>query len=182
MNTVRRPNRNSHSFTLVEVVLALGVFAFCLLCVISLLPTATGTQRAGREQARAASALDMVLTAAESLQYNGRAGGNPSWSFPTYFSDSTTATVVSMTQSPWNHTFFVSEGGTIIPGSDTTTPHRQTLYVKIYPPQSEGQPVQIYAASAWPSKPTDSSTTTLDQMQGREGFLDAFVAYTPSYK
>ena len=33
----------------------------------------------------------------------------------------------------------------IIAGNDNTTPRRQTLYVKIYPPQVEGQPVQIYA-------------------------------------
>ena len=145
------------------------------------MPTAAGTQRAGQEQARAASALDMVLTAAESLQYDGRSGGNPTWSFPTYFSDSSNAATVWMTQSPWTYTFFVSEGGTIIPGTDTTTTHRQTLYVKVYPPQSEGQPVQIYAATAWPSKPTDSSNTPPDQMRGRDGFLDAVVAYTPKY-
>jgi hypothetical protein len=73
----------------------------------------------------------------------------------------------------------VSEGGLIIPSADTTTTRRQTLFVKVTPPQVEGQPVKIYAAVAWPYKPTDSSSTTLAQMVGREGFMDTFVAFAP---
>jgi uncharacterized protein (TIGR02598 family) len=164
---------------MIELALAIGVFGFCLLAVVGLLPTGLNTQRFSQEQSRAGSALDMVYSAAQSLQFTGRTSGNATWSFPIYFSDSSTAAIVWVSQGAWNYTFFVSDGGLIIPSTDTTTGRRQTLYVKVYPPQIEGQPVQIYAAVAWPYKPTDTSVTTPAQMIGREGFMDTLVAFTP---
>ena len=164
---------------MIELALAIGVFGFCLLAVVGLLPTGINTQRASQEQARAGTALNMVCSAAQSLHYKGRDTGKPTWEFPAYFSDSSTAAIFWVSQTPWNYTFFVSDGGLIIPATDTTTSRRQTLYVKISPPQVEGQPVQIYAAVTWPYKPTDTTSTTLDQMIGREGFMDTFVAFTP---
>ncbi len=168
---------------MIELALAIGVFGFCLLAVVGLLPTGINTQRASQEQSRAGSALSMVYSAAQSLRFTSRDGaGKPSWTFPAYFSDSSTPAIVWVSQAPWNYTFFVSDGGLIIPSSDITTNRRQTLYLKVYPPQVEGQPVQIYAAVAWPYKPTDTygaSGTTPAQMVGREGFMDALVAFTP---
>lgn len=164
---------------MIELALAIGIFGFCLLAVVGLLPAGINTQRASQEQARAGSALTMVYSAAQSLHYNGRDSGNPTWAFPAYFSDSSTAAIVWVSEAPWTYTFFVNEGGLIIPSSDTTTQRRQTLYVMVFPPQTEGQPVQIYAAIAWPYKGTDTTSTTPTQMTGREGFMDTFVAFTP---
>ena len=164
---------------MIELALSIGVFGFCLLAVVGLLPTGLNTQRLSQEQSRAGSALDMVYSAAQSLRYTGRASGNATWSFPTYFSDSGTAAVVWVSQGAWNYTFYVSDGGLIIPSSDTTTTRRQTLYIKVTPPQIEGQPVKIYAAVAWPYRPTDNSGTTPAQLAGREGFMDTIVAFTP---
>lgn len=164
---------------MIEIALAIGVSGFCLLAVVGLLPIGMNTQRVSQEQSRAGSALDMVYSAAQSLKFTGRTSGKPTWSFPAYFSDSSTATVVWVSQTAWNYAFFVSDGGLIIPSTDTTTRRRQTLYVKVSPPQVEGQPVQIYAAVAWPYKPTDNTGMTPDQLTGREGFQDTFVAFTP---
>ena len=167
---------------MIELALSIGVLGFCLLAVIGLLPTGMATQRLSQEQARAGSALDMVYSAAQSVRYTGRTTGNATWSFPAYFSDSNSAFIFWVSQGTWSYTFFVSDGGLIIPGSDTTTTRRQTLFVKVNPPQIEGQPVRIYAALAWPYKPTDtggSSCTTPSQMTGREGFIDTFVAFMP---
>ena len=171
-------------FSMIEVALAIGVTGFCLLAVVGLLPTGVSGQRSAQEQARATSALKVVTAALESLRFTARdGGGNATWAFPRYFSDNpdpaTNPTLVWVTQAPWTYTFSVSDGGTIIATDDTTSTRRQTLYVKVYPPAIEGRPVQIYAAVAWPYKPTDTSTTTPQQMAGREGFLDSFVAFTP---
>lgn len=164
---------------MIEVVLAIGVLGFCLLALIGLLPTGLGSQRAAQEQARASSAIDMVASAVESLRYTTRSAGNVTWAFPSYFSDNSGPFLVWTTQPPWSYTFFVSDGGLIIPAADTTTAKRQSLYVKVYPPASDGKPVQIYVAVAWPYKGSDTNATTPADMKGRAGYLDSIVAYTP---
>lgn len=168
-------------FSIVEVTLALGIIGFALLATIALLPVGLDSEHVAEEQSRAAVALNMVASAAESLRNTNAT--TPTWAFPSYFSNdpnaSTNPTLVSLGQSPWNLAFFVNDAGLFIPTSDTTTTKRQTLYVKVYPPQTIGQPVRIYAAAAWPSKPTDSSSTTPDQMKDRQGFVETIVAYVP---
>lgn len=181
---LRKGRIHAAGFSMVEIALAVGIMGFCLVAVLGLLPTGMNTQRSAQEEARAASALEMVASAAESLRFTSRSSGNATWAFPNYFSDNpdpaNNPSVVWVSQGPWNVTFFVSEGGLIIPTNDTTTAKRQTLYIKVYPPQVEGQPVQIYAALAWPYKGSDTTTTTPAQMAGRQGFSDSVVAYTPS--
>lgn len=165
---------------MVEVTLALGVIGICLLAVVGLLPTGLQSQQDAREESNATSALKMVATAAQSLQFTGRSGGAPSWIFPSYFYDASGNSIsLSVGQTPKQYTFFVGDGGLIIANGDTTTTRRQTLYVKVYSPSVEGRPVRIYAALAWPHKPTDDDGATPNEMTDREGFLDSFVAFTP---
>jgi uncharacterized protein (TIGR02598 family) len=167
-------------FSLVEVTVSIGIIAFCLLAVVALLPSGLNSQQSAQDEARAASALNMVAAAAESLRFTSRSGGNATWTFPTYFSDDpTTPRTLYVTQPGWTFTFFIDEGGLIIPSSDTATAKRQTLHIRVYPPQIEGQPARIYAAVAWPYRATDTTSTTPDQMKGRAGFLDSSIAYTP---
>ncbi len=177
------------AFSLIEVALAIGVIGFCLLAVMGLLPTGVNTQQRGQEEARAASALNMVSSAVQSLRRVNKGASSATWAFPNYFSDNpdpaTNPTTLQVGQNDangnpyWEYAFFIDEGGVIIPTSDTTTPRRQTLYVKVFPPRIEGQAVRVYAAVAWPDKPTDSPSTKPAQMVGRQGFADELVAYSP---
>jgi uncharacterized protein (TIGR02598 family) len=86
------------AFSMIELALAIGIFGFCLLAVIGLLPTGLNTQRLSQEQSRAGSALDMVYSAAQSVRYTGRTAGNATWSFPAYFSDSNSAFIFWVSQ------------------------------------------------------------------------------------
>jgi uncharacterized protein (TIGR02598 family) len=168
------------AFTLVEVVLALGIIGVSLLAVIGLLPTGLNSQQAAQDEARAVSGLNMVSSATESLRFTGRSSGNATWFFPSYFADDpANPKNIYVTQATWAFTFFLDETGLIIPATDTTTTKRQTLFVRVTPPQIEGQPVKLYAAVAWPYRSTDSSTTPPAQMAGRHGFLECAIAYTP---
>ena len=172
-------------FSIIEVTVALGIIGLALIAIVGLLPTGLQTHSTAQEEARATSALNMVTSAAESLHYyNPLGSANPTWAFPHYFSDNpdpvTNPTMVWVTQAPWSFTFFVSDGGMIIPTNDTTTRRRQTLHVHVYPPQTFGQPVKIYAAIAWPYQPTDTSSTTPADMGGRQGFIDTLVTFTPT--
>jgi type II secretory pathway pseudopilin PulG len=199
----RRQFSASKGFSLIEVALSLGIIGFCLIAVLGLLPTGLNIQRTSQEEAKAVSALNMVECAFESLrrQYS-QVNGHITWAFPSYFSDNpdpvSMPTYMWVTQSPWSYTFFLDEGGRIIAQNDTTTPKRQLLYVKVYPPQGElsvngapvatGQAIQAYAAVAWPCNPfTDKSGqsgtgTDVTQMKNRAGFIDQAIAYAPSYK
>jgi uncharacterized protein (TIGR02598 family) len=178
---VRASNGASpEAFSLIEVAVSVGVIAVCLLAVIGLLPAGLSSQQAGREEARAASALSMASSAAESLHSTGANGGNPTWAFPLYFSDdATTARTVYVSQADWELTLFVDEAGLIVPSNDTSTPKRQTLHVVVHPPAIAGEAVRIYAAVAWPYKPTDTAATGLNDLKGRAGFVDTFIAYLP---
>lgn len=166
---------------MIEVTLSLGIIALSMLATIALLPVGLDSEHVAQEQARAAGALNMIASAAESLRSTGAA--TPTWAFPNYFSNdpnpSTNPTLVSLGQSPWTLTFFVDDAGSFIRTNDTSTTKRQTLYVKVYPPQVLGQPVTIYAAAAWPSKRTDNTATTPDQLKDRQGFVETIVAYLP---
>jgi type II secretory pathway pseudopilin PulG len=176
-------------FSLIEVAIAIGVIGFSLVAIMGLLPTGISTQQRSQEEARAASALNMVTSAVESLRRVNAGQGSVTWAFPNYFSDNgdpvNNPTILWVGQNDangnpyWQYTFFVDEGGLIIPTGDTTTFRRQTLYVKVYPPRLQGQAVRVYAAVAWPYKTTDSSTTTPAQMVGRQGFVDELFAYSP---
>src|SRR5437588_2264277 len=111
---MRKNASERRAFSLIEVVVALGVIAFCLTAVIGLLPTGLRTQQDAQEQAKGASALNMVSVAVESLRrVNPGTSGHTTWAFPNYFSDnpdpSITPTLVWVTQNPWTYTFFVDE-------------------------------------------------------------------------
>lgn len=189
-SSLRPVNDAARAFSIIEVTIAVGLIGFCLIAVIGLLPTGLNTHRAADEEARAATALNMVASAAESLRYYNPQQAQPTWAFPHYFSDNpdpvTTPTIVWVTQQPWTFTFFVSDGGMIIPSNDTVTRRRQTLFVQVYPPDAYGKPVRIYAAVAWPYRPTDRSgraednATTAAEMVGRQGFVDTLIAFTPT--
>src|SRR5437899_11045725 len=97
----------SGGFSLIEVALAVGVFGFCLIAVIGLLPTGLNTYQAAQEESRAVSALNMVASAAESLRPTTRIAVNSTWAFPNYFSDnpdpSSNPPIVWVTQHPWKY-------------------------------------------------------------------------------
>src|SRR4029077_12283131 len=65
-HTMKPPRRESAGFSLVEVALALGVAAVCLLVLMGLLPTGIKTQQSSTQQTRAnqiISAICAVLSA-----------------------------------------------------------------------------------------------------------------------
>ena len=58
---MKRALRNNRGFSLVEVVLAIGVVAFCLFAVLGMFPVALKTQRTSVEQTTANEILAQIL-------------------------------------------------------------------------------------------------------------------------
>ena len=61
MEKIRDPARETAAFSLVEVTLALGVAAFCLIAVLGLLPTGLKTQQASIQQTTANTICSQVV-------------------------------------------------------------------------------------------------------------------------
>jgi type II secretory pathway pseudopilin PulG len=59
---MKRPLSNVAAFSLVEVALALGVIAFCLLAVFGLLPTSLKTQQASIQQTTANQIISTIFS------------------------------------------------------------------------------------------------------------------------
>ena len=67
---MKRPSHETAAFSLVEVTLALGIGAFCLITVMGLLPVALKTQQAGIQQTTGNTILSQIvadLSAAQRL-------------------------------------------------------------------------------------------------------------------
>lgn len=183
MTRARSYPGTAEAFSLIEVTLAIGLIAFALLGLLALLPAGLSTQRHAQEEARAVAVLDQVASAVRAARFTARINGHPNYAFPQNLSDSDRPaldpTTFYTTQPDWNYTFELLEDGMIRQRNVSAQP-RQTLYFHIQPPASETAPVRVYAAVAWPWKPGDGGgATTLDQLRGREGFVDTVIYVSP---
>ena len=78
-------SRFEKAFTLVEVTLALGVAAFCLLAVFGLLPTGINCNRASVEQTAAASLARAIVADLRSTPRNSRTSPQYAIPFPSAY-------------------------------------------------------------------------------------------------
>ena len=170
-------------FSLVEITLALGLIAFCVITLVGLLPTGLNAQQQAQDEARAAVALNQISSAVRATRSLGVIAGNSNYAFPEYLSDSPTAptnpTKYYVSQSKWNFSFGLLDDGTIKKTDNTTDTPRQTLYFEVQPPATESAPVRVYAAVAWPYKPTDNTATSPADLKGRQGYVDTVIYFTP---
>ena len=126
-------------FSLVEVVLALGIAAFALLVIVGLLPV--GLQMAGEseDESRAVNILSSVTA-------DRRVGafGEPSkkFSFP------------SLTNVSREGSFFVREDGSL--AADVATARYRVSYIVTPPPAGSLTPYQVLLRVGWPAAQTNS--------------------------
>jgi uncharacterized protein (TIGR02598 family) len=176
--------RSAVAFSLVEVVLALGILAFCLMAVFGLIPTGLNSQRVAEDEARAVTALNMTATAVRSAVLDSRTSdGVATYKLPSFLSehplsDTNNAINVQVGASDQTYRFALKEDGTIRRSDESGAEARQTLYLKVSPPVNATAPIQVYAAVVWPARDTDA-TITPAEFKNRAGFLDAFVSYVP---
>lgn len=62
LSSINRPSSQSAAFSLVEVTLALGVAAFCLLVLLGLLPTGVKTQQSSIQQTTANQIISQICS------------------------------------------------------------------------------------------------------------------------
>jgi Tfp pilus assembly protein PilV len=145
--------RRVHAFSLVEVTLALGVAAFCLLAVFGLMPIGVQTNRNATSQTAAANIMAAVVAdlratplttppggATASVQYQIPIPQNP--------------VTVSTTTDP----IFFAQDGTFSTTMQPSSRYRLTL---TFPPNGPATHSPTYAdvRVTWPA-PVDPATTT----------------------
>lgn len=148
-------NRRIHSstgFSLVEVTLALGVAAFCLIALFGLLPLGIQTNQSSISQTAAASVLSSVVA-------DLRATPKTSPTSPQY--DITFGTTKLL--------YFDTEGRAVTPTDPNATPRYRATITFPASPLGTFAPTFVSLRVTWPAL-VDPSTTT------PAGFVETFVA------
>jgi uncharacterized protein (TIGR02598 family) len=184
-------------FSLVEVIVALGIVAFAFVGLLGIIPSGLGSFRQSVDQARALTALNMVASAVRNSKFTVGTDDNADYAFPLFFSDSSTAvsspTMYYVTQDNFSLRFYILEDGTISKTGSASA--KAVLYMVIDPPGTVGAtsvnnmaagPLKINAFVVWPYRALldDSASipTTRTGLAGRIGtrsFLDTVITHYP---
>lgn len=149
-------NRQRHfcaGFSLVEVTLALGVAAFCLIALFGLLPLGIQTHQSSISQTAAASVLSSVFA-------DLRATPKTSLTSPQY--DITFGTAKSL--------YFDVEGRAVTPTDPNTTPRYRVTISFPASPVGAFAPTFVSLKITWPAL-VDPATTT------PAGLIETFAAF-----
>lgn len=139
-------------FSLVEVVLALGVVAFCLLALFGLLPLGIQTNQSATSQAAAAAVLSSVVT-------DLRATPRASQTSPQY--DVTFGTTKVL---------YVDDQGRAVTPTDSNAPRYRVTVTFPARPGGAFAPTFVSLKVTWPAL-VDPATTT------PAGFVETFAAF-----
>ena len=206
--TMKQKFSRRAGFSLVEVIVALGIVAFAFVGLLGIIPSGLGSFRQSVDQARALNALNMVASAARNArplsdeevrrinpdQVNGD-NGDTNYAFPQFFSDNLAAeskpTIYHVGQGDYSLRFYILEDGTIRKSGNSSA--KAVLYALIDSPNGTANknnmvagPLKINAFVVWPYRASldDSASipTTRRALAGRIGtrsFLDTVITHYP---
>lgn len=153
--------RKKNSFTLVEVVLALGIMSFCLLPLIGLFSIGLDTLKNSREEAAAAVCLNQIAEAVRSAPVNA-AGAYQALGIYTNLSWSNQSVLYPMSD--------ISLCG--IP-TTIDSDKRLAAYVNITPPIDAMTSGLAFITVAWPNRAQWNDTTK--KWSREQGSVSAWV-------
>jgi uncharacterized protein (TIGR02598 family) len=138
---MRRRFHLTQAFSLVEVTLALGVAAFCLIAVMGLLPVAAKTHRAAVQQTRANDILTAIVA---DFRATPKGSGNSSGQYRTLFPNN---------RNNPSYLYFSNEGST---GQKADHPTSETTFYAVItymdPPAGAGSSTAtlFHVKVCWP--------------------------------
>ncbi len=146
------------AFSLVEVVLALGVVSFALLALIGLLPAGLGVQKSSMNEARSIQVLSQIAQAMQAIR---RDEGSGMLEFPSPLE------VLDVT--PGAVELSLASDGTL---SNHSTDLRGTIIIEQLPAPA-GSPglLPVYISVAWPASATRSGGV----WNNAEGSVETFI-------
>lgn len=157
------------AFSLVEVVVALALFAFCMIVLIGLLPEGLMTASNAREQSAAANLAQEISTGIRNAATNS--SGNYQ---PVTPSGNFTNLVWTLGGSKVSGTYNFTLGGIVLA---TTTERQLTAEVRITPPASTISAGTAFVSVAWPGQAQWSSSTT--NWNNAVGSVNTWITFIP---
>lgn len=161
------PNRQSpiaSAFSLVEVVLALGIVSFCLLAIVGLLPVGLKAVKNANEQAAAANVVGGI---AEALRKASSTNGN---NFAATFAGQPITYALGNVTSSTNQWTDLDLNGT----SDATG-KRLSARLEILKQPTATEPGRAFISVAWPAQATWTNQTWTNA----EGSLTSSIQFLP---
>lgn len=131
-----------YGFSLVEVVLALGIAAFALIAIVGLLPVGLKLAQESDEESRAINLVSQIATdrrVSESVE-----------SSVTYHLPALNGTAEI------SNVFGVSEDGRYL-GSDYANSRYRVNYILTPPAENRGDPWKLWVRVSWPAQSTSAS-------------------------
>ena len=198
--TMKQKFSRSAGFSLVEVIVALGIVAFAFVGLLGIIPSGLSSFRQSVDQARALNALNMVASAVRNTRLDAVIYGDANYAMPAFFSDSAAASTSDPTkfyvgQPTWAARFYLLEDGTIRLTTDTTRPPKAVLYVIVDCPDGTGAAsknnmvaglLKINAFVVWPYRKSIDQPSTLPTTRtalagriGTRSFLDTVITHYP---
>ena len=151
------PSKNAAGFTLVEVVMSLGIFVVGIMGVTGLLFTGIQSEHVSIEQTRAVETLREAAAAISAQQAADSTG--LTYSFQTGFPGG-----ASNPNLKWTYGQAIQNLATFVVTSPDNT--GQAVFVRIVPPASAGKPLGVFLSVAWPSTATCAANGTWSNAQG----------------
>ena len=168
--TRQSPIVNLLAFSLVEVVLALGIVSFCLIAVIGLMPVGLKSVKNANEQAGAADVLNAIAeslrtaVSTNSTNYSNSFAGTNNI---TYNVGDTNSVIVTWTK-------LTMEGAMETPPS---SPKRLAASLIITPPSNSTSPGRALVSVAWPAQANWNPTTQV--WANAEGSITSGIQFLP---
>ena len=174
----------SNGFSLVEVVIALGLFAFVLVVMLALLPTGIKSNKASIEDTTAAGILTMLEADLRNTHPSLNGGKSQIFGLPLpYVASSGTYTInTGLAVNTLSSTYTTGVGNDGSPVAVTTLPppHYQAtvIYTRVPAIATPGSlaPVEARLIVNWPCLNT-STVSDLTSPGKTAGFLDVYVAF-----
>lgn len=159
------PPPRAAAFSLVEVTLALGVAAFCLIAIFGLLPVGLKSNQAAMEQTAANGILSAVAADLRATPPQSNTSQQFSVSIPANPVTSASASAL----------YFTSKG-TFVAGSAPTNDSRYLLTITFLPAGSNANAATLVQLRVtWPATPVDPANPTADPVNAA-GSAKTFIA------
>ena len=156
-------------FSLIEVVIAIGIVSFSILAVVGLLPTGLKTVKNANEQAGAANVLNAI---AESLRQASSADG---FTFSNAFAGQSIQ--YSIGASPTNTTWT----NLTLEGVTNAQFSRIEAQLSITPPSNSVSPGQATISVAWSANPNLSWNPSSNNWAHADGSITTGIQFLPRY-
>lgn len=164
--------KGTGGFSLVEVVVALGVISIALVSIIALLPVAVKSNKTSAEETFAVG----ILTAVEMDLRNSASAVSPIYGLASPYVRSGQTLAFGAHSAGTISTVGIALDGALVPAAKGVRYQASVVYMKV-PPTDSLKPLEARVIVNWPCLGTVSTATDLTDLGKVSGFLETYVTF-----